>query len=127
MKRAISAALAAAVLLLTGCVAIPDSGPVTEGAVDMSEQEDGLVFLAQEPVPGATQEEIVLGFLSAGISPDDGFSIAREFLTEAEAPQWRPGAGVIVRAGPPEVSFGSETEATAVVAAISEVNAAMLQ
>lgn len=121
MKRAI-AAVAAALLLLTGCVAIPDAGPVTEGVVDTSEQEDGLVFLAQEPDAGATQEQIILGFLTAGISPDGGFSIAREFLTRTEAQQWRPNAGVIVRAGPPEVQFASETEATAVVTAVSELN-----
>lgn len=121
MKRAI-AAVAAALLLLTGCVAIPDEGPVTEGVVDTSEQEDGLVFLAQEPDAGATQEQIILGFLTAGISPDGGFSIAREFLTRTEAQQWRPNAGVIVRAGPPEVQFASETEATAVVTAVSELN-----
>lgn len=122
MRRAIAAALAAAVLVLTGCVAIPDSGPVTEGSVDMSEQEDSLRFIAQEPEEGATQEDIILGFLDAGISPDDGFSIAREFLTDTEAQQWAPGAGVIVRAVQPEVSFESETEATAVVAVVSEVS-----
>ncbi len=122
MKRALAAA-AAALLLLTGCVAIPDAGPVSEGIVDMSEQDDGLVFLAQEPEEGATQEEVILGFLTAGISPEGGFSIAREFLTRAEAQQWRPSAGVIVRAGPPEVQFASETEATAVVAAVSEIDA----
>lgn len=122
MKRAL-AAVAAALLLLTGCVAIPDAGPVREGVVDMSEQDDGLVFLAQEPEEGATQEEIILGFLTAGISPEGGFSIAREFLTRAEAQQWRPSAGVIVRAGPPEVQFASETEATAIVAAVSEIDA----
>lgn len=121
MKRTI-AAVAAALLLLTGCVAIPDEGPVTEGVVDTSEQEDGLVFLAQEPDAGATQEQIILGFLTAGISPDGGFSIAREFLTRTEAQQWRPNAGVIVRAGPPEVQFASETEATAIVTAVSELN-----
>lgn len=122
MRRALAVA-AAALLLLTGCVAIPDAGPVTEGVVDMSEQDDGLVFLAQEPDAGATQEEIIVGFLTAGISPEGGFSIAREFLTRAEAQQWRPNAGVIVRAGPPEVQFASETEATAVVAAVSEIDA----
>ncbi|MET4098047.1 hypothetical protein ABIB37_000284 [Agrococcus sp. UYP10] len=123
MIRSVAAIAAAAVLVLTGCVAIPDSGAVTEGVVDVSEQENGLVFLAQEPEEGATQEQIILGFLSAGISPDDDFSIAREFLTRDEAQRWQPDAGVIVRAGPPEVSFGSETQATAVVAALSEVDA----
>ena len=76
MRRALAAALA--VLALAGCVAIPDGGPVVEGQVDADEQTNDFVFLAQEPQPGATQEEIILGFLGAAISPADDYAIARE-------------------------------------------------
>lgn len=120
MKRILAAA--AAVLVLAGCVAIPDSGPVTEGHVDAGEQADDLIFLAQEPHPGATQEEIVRGFLSAAISPGDDFAIAREYLAGEAAEQWDPGAGVLVRSGQPEVSLGGETTATAVTTAVSELD-----
>ncbi len=120
MKRILTAMVA--VLALAGCVAIPDAGPVVEGQVDTSEQSRNLVFIAQEPQPGATQEEIVLGFLGAAISPDDDFSIAREYLAEGAAAQWDPDARVIVRSPvPPVVSLTGETEATAAVEALSEV------
>ncbi|SDS37931.1 LpqB family beta-propeller domain-containing protein [Agrococcus carbonis] len=119
MKRMLLAAVA--VLGLTGCITIPDAGPVQLGHVDTSEQSTNLVFLAQEPQPGATQEEIILGFLGAGVSPSGGFSIAREYLTDAAAARWMPEAQVLVRAVAPEVSLAGENEATAVVRALSEI------
>lgn len=116
--------IALVVLLgLVGCVAIPDSGPVTAGEVDTSEQTSVLVFLAQEPQPGATQEEIILGFLAAAISPDDDFSIAREYLAGSAASRWDPDARVIVRSGAqPEVSLTGESSASAQLTAQSELS-----
>ena len=122
MKRILIALTS--LLALVGCVAIPDSGAVTAGQVDVGEETSDLVFIAEEPRLGATQEEIVLGFLAASISPDDDFSIARQYLVSAEAVRWNPEAGVIVRSGQPEVSLGGETAATAVVTAVSEIGGA---
>lgn len=122
MKRILIALMA--VLGLVGCVAIPDSGPVVEGQVDAGEQTNNLVFLPQEPSPGATQEEIILGFLQAAINSDDNFAIAREYLADGAAARWNPGERVIVRTGvQPEVSLTGETTASAVVTALSELNA----
>jgi hypothetical protein len=121
MKRLLTAATAL-LLLLTGCVAIPDAGPVTAGRVDVDEQTSDLVFLAEPPPAGATQEEIILGFLAAGISPDDDFAIAREYLVSGESERWDPSTRVIVRSGQPEMSLGGETSATATVTAMSEVD-----
>lgn len=121
MKRTLIALVA--LLGLVGCVAIPDSGPVVEGQVDTSEQTSVLVFLAQEPQPGATQEEVILGFLAAAISPNDDFSIAREYLAGSAASTWDPDERVIVRSGAqPEVSLTGETTASAQLTAQSEVS-----
>ncbi|WP_405217051.1 LpqB family beta-propeller domain-containing protein [Agrococcus sp. Ld7] len=121
MKRMLLALVA--LLGLVGCVAIPDSGPVVAGEVDTSEQASILVFLAQEPQPGATQEEVILGFLAAAISPNDDFSIAREYLAGTAASTWDPDARVIVRSGAqPEVSLTGETTASAQLTAQSEVS-----
>lgn len=112
------------VLALVGCVAIPDSGPVVEGQVDTTEQSNDLVFIAPEPQEDATQEEIILGFLAAAISPDNNFSIARQYLTDGAATTWNPNARVIVRTGPqPEVSLTGDETATVSMAALSEVDA----
>ncbi|WP_413316602.1 LpqB family beta-propeller domain-containing protein [Agrococcus sp. 1P02AA] len=124
MRRALAAALA--VLALAGCVAIPDGGPVVEGQVDADEQTNDFVFLAQEPQPGATQEEIILGFLGAAISPADDYAIAREYLAVGAAVSWDPDARVIVRSGAqPQISFTgeSETAASAALTAQSELSA----
>ncbi|MCH1883844.1 LpqB family beta-propeller domain-containing protein [Agrococcus sp. ARC_14] len=122
MKRTALALLA--VLALVGCVAIPDAGPVVEGQVDTSEQTNDLVFLAPEPQPGATQEEIILGFLAAAITPGEDYAIAREYLSEEAADGWDPSARVIVRSGaPPELSLTGDTAANAVVSGLSEVDA----
>lgn len=123
MKRAVLALVA--VLGLAGCVAIPDAGPVVEGDVDTSEQSSNLIFIAPDPEPGATQEEIVLGFLAAAITPGDDFAIAREYLTEEASANWDPDARVIVRTGAqPEVALTGERSATASLTALSEVGPA---
>lgn len=110
------------VLGLVGCVAIPDSGSVHEGQVDTVDRPNELVFIAPEPQPGATQEEIVLGFLAAAVSPDENFAIARQYLAPGAAATWDPGEGVIVRTGAqPEVSLTGESSATARMTALSEV------
>ncbi|WP_072312942.1 LpqB family beta-propeller domain-containing protein [Agrococcus sp. Marseille-P2731] len=124
LRRALVAALA--VLGLAGCVAIPDAGPVVEGQVDANEQTNDFVFLAQEPQPGATQEEIILGFLGAAISPADDYAIAREYLGVGAAESWDPDARVIVRSGAqPQISFTGEDEtaASAALTAQSELSA----
>ena len=112
----------AVVLALTGCVAIPDSGPVLEGDVAADVESSDLVYIAEAPIDGATQEEIVLGFLAAGMSPRDDFAIARQYLAAAEAARWNPAAGVLVRDMQPEVTLVGDTAATAVVSLLSTLD-----
>ncbi|WP_206445974.1 LpqB family beta-propeller domain-containing protein [Agrococcus sp. KRD186] len=124
MKRILIALVA--VLGLVGCVAIPDAGPVVEGQVDTDQQSNELLFLPPGPQEGATQEEIILGFLTAAINPSDDFEVAREYLAGLAAATWNPNARVIVRSGvQPEISLSgeTETEASAVVSALSELDA----
>lgn len=95
-------AIAAALLLaagLIGCQAIPDSGPVQEGLANLDQADQPVQFNPGGPVKGATQEEIVRGFVSAGKSSIDDYAVAREFLTPAYADQWDPSFGVYVDEG----------------------------
>jgi hypothetical protein len=124
MRRILIALVA--VLGLVGCVAIPDAGPVVQGQVDTDQQSSDLLFLPPGPQAGATQEEVILGFLTAAINPNDDFEVAREYLAGLAAATWNPNARVIVRSGvQPEVSLSgdTETEASAVVSALSELDA----
>lgn len=114
------------VLALVGCVAIPDAGPVVEGQVDTGHESNDLLFLPPGPQEGATQEEVILGFLTAAINPSDDFEVAREYLAGLAATTWNPNARVIVRSGvQPDISLSgeTETEASAVVSALSELDA----
>ena len=48
------------------------------------------------PVVGASPEDTIRGFLSAGYGFDDDHAIARSFLTQAASDEWKPDTGVTV-------------------------------
>ena len=60
------AVIAAALLALTGCVGIPDSGPVNAG-LSLSEDSTGsnIAFNPQGPEAGASQQSILRGFVAS--------------------------------------------------------------
>lgn len=94
---ALAAAIAA---VLAGCASIPDSGPVKQGApiTQLNDPLD-LDFNPSRPAKGATQDQIVHGFIDAASSPKNGFAIAREYLTAAMSSSWNPDASVTVDRG----------------------------
>lgn len=93
------------VALLTGCMAIPTSGPIGTGE-DVPVEEGSAIPLANEPEPDAGPEQIVSGFLSAGAPGlSDEFTVAREFLTLGAARDWDPRQRVVVYdGGGPEIT-----------------------
>ena len=94
------AAGAAAAILLAGCVSIPFDGPVVENPI-ASDDDNAELTLAppRGPRDGATPEEIVQGFAAAGIGPQDGYAIAKQFLTPEFAAEWSPNERVLVVQG----------------------------
>ncbi|WP_336500991.1 LpqB family beta-propeller domain-containing protein [Microbacterium paraoxydans] len=95
------AALALVALLLPACAGLPTSGDVAVG-LQLGESPDDVDVLpvASGPVAGAGPEEIVEGFLEAGITTSDNWATAREFLAPSLQRSWRPSAGVSIDAGP---------------------------
>jgi Lipoprotein LpqB beta-propeller domain/Sporulation and spore germination len=92
-RRPLLAALAvvAAALAVTGCVSIPNAGPVLSYPV--TEQTGGqngqnLQFTAQLPGAGWTPQQIVSGFLIATAANQD--QAAREYLAPDESRRWNP-------------------------------------
>ena len=81
-RRAAPAACVAliAAITLAGCAGIPGSGGVQPGLPDINQAEQLVQFSAFGPTAGATQEELVRGFLTAANSPSDDYSVAREYL-----------------------------------------------
>lgn len=79
-----------ALLMLGACATLPNDGKPQ--AVDRPAQTGGDVVLdPQGPNPGASPEEVVMGFLqasAAGLSDD--FAVARQYLTSEAATSWNP-------------------------------------
>ncbi|WP_159605617.1 GerMN domain-containing protein [Agromyces humi] len=95
LLAAASGALVAA-LALAGCASIPSSGPVQPGNPVVDEAPNEFDILADPPTKGASQAQILDGFLNAAQSPRENYQIAREYLTDAFADEWDPGAGATV-------------------------------
>lgn len=88
-----------AVTLLAGCAAIPSSGAVYAGNAPVAEDPLELDTIVPPPPKGATQEQILRGFLDAAASPRNNYQAARQqFLTPAFADEWMPGASATIDA-----------------------------
>lgn len=85
----------AALLLATGC-----GLPLTDGARPAGDVQDersrlpGIKILPPGPQPGASAQDVVLGFLRAQGSPDDDHRVARQFL--APGTRWDDDSFVVV-------------------------------
>ena len=94
-RRVVAASVALVCLVLTGCASIPDSGGVQRGDPAPADPVD-LDILALPPAEGATQEQILDGFITAAQSPRNNYEVAREYLTQAFAEEWDPGDGATI-------------------------------
>lgn len=121
MKR-LFALLAVMALLLAGCVRIPSSGPVTAADAGDVTDRGGVEFIAESPALGASPEAIIQGFLFAGVSPDDDYAVAREYLTGPASTNWDPRAGVLVRSGQPQISMTGDATGEVAVSIASRVD-----
>lgn len=119
MRRAI---LAFAVLVLSGCATIPTAGPVLVGGPITVESRTEIEYLPAGPAEGATQREILDGFISAGAAPQNNFRIARSFLTDAAALTWNPARETIVRGVYASVKVSAATELTYFTTIVSRVD-----
>ena len=107
MKRLIAIALT---LLLSGCASLPTSVSIQTGPeLTSPEQQEIAYFSPSGPASGATPAEIVNGFLAAGTGPQNDYAIAREFLSDAFAPRWRPGGQTLIRVGGYQLQAAGES------------------
>lgn len=90
------APMLALLVVLAGCSTVPASSPtvrITQAAVRPS------THVGIEPLPpekGATQEEIVRGFIEAAASSVAGHPVAREHLAPGAADKWSDESGITV-------------------------------
>jgi hypothetical protein len=126
-RRAARAALAAlaVVTLIAGCAQIPRSGTVNRVG-PITQQNDGLGsvdFLPSGPAHGATQDEILRGFIQAAVAPGGDYQVAREFLASSFATRWNPDASVTVDTGTSSTSSQGDDEKVLTIMPVAFVDA----
>lgn len=98
-RRARTGALGAALalVLLTACVSLPESGPVQSGESVVEEPTgDAPYFAPPAPVAGSTPGQVVVGFVRAMEANPLTTAVAREYLTPEAAQAWNPDRGTLV-------------------------------
>jgi hypothetical protein len=104
-RRGLVALTTAAVLLAaTGCVRMPESGPVeTAESEGRADAPPGVFIDPNPPEPGANPADIVTGFLDAMTATPIQTNAAKQFLTRDAQAAWTPEAETITysEASPP--------------------------
>ena len=95
-NRLAAASVALMALLLAGCATIPSSGPVQQGDPVPADSSVDLDIVVEGPTAGATQQQILDGFLNAAQSPRNNYQVAREYLTPTFADEWQADAGATI-------------------------------
>ncbi|MDQ1512830.1 MAG: hypothetical protein QOC59_672 [Microbacteriaceae bacterium] len=97
LRSAGVALVLAAATLLGGCATIPTQGQVQIGTTQNPDAPNDVAFVPSGPPAGASQADIVNGFVLAATGPQGDYAIAREFLTAAFAKQWNAKARVLIQ------------------------------
>ena len=117
------ALVAAAALVLTGCAKLPTSSEVKVGSdIQGGLTTDYLYYSPSGPVEGASQQEIINGFLNAATGPQNDYQVAREFLSGDLAAKWSPSKELLVGDTRPQVSMVGATGARLTVKAVARID-----
>lgn len=121
MKKLAAVAL---LLALTGCASLPVSGPVRIGP-DLTPATDleSFYYSPSGPTEGASQAEILSGFLAAGTGPQNDYAVAREYLSESLRAIWNPNQEVLIQGKSPQVTLSDDDTAQLLVDVTAQVDA----
>ena len=121
MKRLLALAL---VMSLTGCASLPVAGPVRIGPDLVSTTDgDSFYYSPSSPFDGASQTEILNGFIAAGTGPQNDYAVAREYLSESIRSSWNPNQEVLIQRSSPQVVISDQDTAELVVDVAATVDA----
>lgn len=107
------AGLIGAALALGACARIPTSGDVHREKLSGAAASDVPYVQPQPPADGASPEQIVSGFVLAGVGPEDDFGVARQYLTSQARSSWDPASGVTLYSAGTELAITVEARARA--------------
>jgi hypothetical protein len=113
------------VVALTGCATLPMSGPIRIGP-DLAPATDSESFYYSPALPadGATQTEILAGFIAAGTAPQNDYAIAREYLEESIKSVWNPNQELLIQSSSPKVQVVSDEVATVEIEVLARIDSA---
>lgn len=94
--RRVSAALLLTLAVATGCSGLRTNTPVEQGLKVGGAAEPRVRVVFPGPVTGASQDDIIEGFLRAGTASDGGYDPARAFLAGTASSSWNPDRFVAV-------------------------------
>lgn len=97
--RLLTALAVSLALLLAGCASLPMDETVRQGRPVLGQPVQDVRVLPDGPAEDAAPADIVSGFLRANPGFQDDHEVARLFLTEELARQWRPTEQVLVYEG----------------------------
>jgi hypothetical protein len=128
LRRRVLALIAALLCLglltgLSACTGIPRDGGVQPGDAIGTDDDIDVVFLAEGPTKGASQQTILNGFIQAAKSPQDDYAIARQYLTDSAAATWEPNARTLVDSGTRPTSRTDEFSLQMSAIPVAEVDA----
>ncbi|NYG55208.1 GerMN domain-containing protein [Nocardioides perillae] len=95
-RTPVVAVLLALLLAVSGCVGLPESGPVVEtGERARDGVAPGYSYVPQPPQAGASPGEVVRGFLDAMTATPLQTAVARQFLAVDAQATWEPERGTV--------------------------------
>src|SRR5690606_26153040 len=102
---------AAALLGLgAGCARIPVDSGIDSRTLTGSSHPGAPYVRALPPADGATAQEVLAGFVQAGVGSEDDFAVARAYLTEEASAGWDPEARITIYSGSQELQVREESE-----------------
>jgi hypothetical protein len=84
---------------------------------------ESFYYSPSPPVEGASQAEILNGFIAAGTGPQNDYAVAREFLSESIRSSWNPNQELLIHRSSPSVSISDQDTAELVVDVSAVVDA----
>ncbi len=97
LRRTSLALVVASVLLLTGCVGLPEDGPVVEADLGRRQDAERAPDIdARPPLEGSSRQAVVSGFLDAMTAWPIQTNVAKQYLAADAADAWNPDAGMII-------------------------------
>jgi hypothetical protein len=91
----------ASLLVATGCVSVPTSGPIEKVEGQQPPCQNCVNVEVAPPDPGDKPLEIVTGYLLATSNYQPNYSTAKQFLTRTAAEKWSPAGEVLIYKGSP--------------------------